>query len=394
MTERPAFASRSGSRAGTMALLLLAFAAGPALARQQNATPQSGPSQPAATTPAQAPTGDAVAFSTYRRPGPDSPKSADDVVLYMQETKTAGRITIPDPALATLVQPEGRDWRVFKTRTAKWVAGIAILGMAAALLLFFLVRGRIRIDGGRSGRTVPRFTGIERFTHWLTAVSFLSLAVTGLIVTFGRPLLLPLIGHPAFTALSEVTKYVHNFSGVPFVVGILLMIVLWVRDNIPGRGDLDWFREMGGLFRSTSTHPVSKTGRFNAGQKGVFWAVVIGGLALAVSGTLLMVPFWLTGIGGMQVAHVVHAVLAALMVAGILAHIYIGSVGMEGAFEAMGRGEVDENWAREHHRGWYEALRRRRPGSGPGGGRGPGAGIGVYRTRPQPRPQGQGQGAD
>lgn len=356
------FAVRPGTWAlalltALMVVVLIPGVTGPSAAQEYNPQPSStvDPTQP----------GDEVSLGTYRKPGPNSPRTAEDVVLYMDESKTVGRITIPNPALATVVQPEGREWRVFRTRTSKWIAGVAIVGMAAALLLFYLVRGRIRIERGRSGRTVPRFGWLDRFAHWLTAVSFLLLAVTGLVVTFGRPLLIPLIGHPAFTATSEVAKYIHNFSSLPFVLGLLLMIVLWVRDNIPERADIQWVRDMGGIFRRGSTHPLSETGRFNAGQKLVFWSVVLGGLALAVSGYLLMVPFFVTGIGGMQVAHAVHAVLGGLMIAGILAHIYIGSIGMEGAFEAMGSGEVDENWAIEHHRGWYEAQKRELPGQGP-----------------------------
>lgn len=345
-------------------LLAVALVGGPALAQEGSPPPGAGVIPKEEVPP-----------GLFQAPGPDSPKTADDVILYMDESKTIGRITIPDPALATLVQPEGRDWRYFRTRVEKWIAAIAITGMAAALLLFFVIRGRIRIERGRAGRGVPRFNGLERFTHWMTATAFLALALTGLIVTFGRPLLIPLIGHPAFTATAETAKYIHNFSSVPFVLGILLMIVLWIRDNIPGKADIAWIRNMGGMFKGGSAHPLSETGRFNAGQKGVFWSVVLGGLALAVTGYLLMVPFYLTGIGGMQILHIVHAILGALMIAGILAHIYIGTVGMEGAFEAMGKGEVDENWAIEHHRGWYEAHKRELPhhSRAPGAAQGHGA---------------------
>jgi len=295
----------------------------------------------------------AVQAQLYQVPGQNAPTSKDQVELYTpNQDKEVGIVSIPDSKLAVLVQPEGRQWRDYRTVILRWGAGIAVLGMAGLLLLFYLVRGTIRIEEGRAGRTVPRFAALDRFAHWTTATSFILLALTGLVVTFGRPLLIPLIGHPAFTTLAQSGKAIHNFLSVPFVLGILLMIVLWVRDNIPEKADLVWLKSMGGLLSKSGKHP--ECGRFNAGQKGIFWSVVLGGGALAVTGFMMMTPFALTGVGGMQITHVIHGGLAALMIAIILAHIYIGSVGMEGAFDAMGTGEVDENWAKDHHRRWYE----------------------------------------
>jgi len=289
----------------------------------------------------------------YQQPGQNSPTSKDQVELYNPaQDQIVGRVSIPDAKLGVLVQPEGREWREFRTFWLRIVAGILIVGMVALLALFYLVRGTIRIDHGRSGRTVPRFGWIDRFAHWTTATSFIVLALTGLAVTFGRPLLIPLFGHQAFSTLAEGSKIVHNFFSLPFVIGVLLMLVLWIRDNIPERADLVWLKSLGGLLSKSGEHP--ECGRFNAGQKGIFWSVILGGGALAVTGFFLMTPFAVTGVGGMQILHVVHAVLAALMIAIILAHIYIGSLGMEGAFDAMGSGEVDENWAKDHHRRWYE----------------------------------------
>lgn len=287
----------------------------------------------------------------------DRQLTPEEVPLYVpHQDKLIGRVSIPDQKLATLVQPEGRTWREFRMEWLVWGAAIVMLGTLAVLAAFFLWRGRITLDRPRSGRWVPRFSGMDRFAHWTTALSFVTLAITGVLITFGRYLLIPLIGHPAFTVTAEVSKSLHNFSSVAFVIGIVMMLVLWVRDNIPDRSDLEWIRHGGGLFKRGSFHPES--GRFNAGQKGMFWAVILGGIAMAVTGYMLMMPFTLTGIAGMQIVHVIHSVLAALMIALIFGHIYIGTIGMEGAFDAMGRGKVDETWAIEHHRGWYEAQRR------------------------------------
>jgi formate dehydrogenase subunit gamma len=282
----------------------------------------------------------------------------DTFVIYGEAERLDGRITHPDPKLAVLQQPQGRDWRSFRIQGVYWIATVVILATIVSLLGFLLWRGRIRIESGRSGRWVPRFNAVERFAHWATALAFLVLAITGLIVTFGRYLLIPVMGHPSFTALAEVSKSLHNWSGIPFAIGIVLMLVLWIRDNIPNRKDWEWLRQGGGMFtKETSFHP--ETERFNAGQKIIFWSVVLGGLLLTATGYVLMAPIGWTGIHGMQIAHGVHALLAIIMIAVILAHIYLGTVGMEGAFDAMGRGEVDENWAREHHRGWYETKQRK-----------------------------------
>ncbi|AWK85801.1 formate dehydrogenase subunit gamma [Azospirillum thermophilum] len=299
----------------------------------------------------------AVQAQLYQTPGPATPATKDQVQLYVPEDKEIGRISLPDEKLSVLIQPQGREWREFRSHTLRLLVGGLVLAMLAALGLFYLFRGTIRIHAGRSGRMVPRFGGLDRFAHWTTAVSFLVMAATGLVLTFGRPLLIPLIGHPAFTGLAVWSKSVHNFVSVPFVFGLLLILVLWVRDNIPEKADWIWLRTLGGLLDKGGEHP--EAGRFNAGQKGVFWSVVFGGAAMALTGYLLMVPFTVTGIGGMQILHVIHAVLAGLMIAAIIGHIYIGTIGMEGAFDAMGRGEVDENWAIEHHHRWYEEQRRK-----------------------------------
>ncbi len=299
-------------------------------------------------------------------PGQAIPATKDQVQIYTPpQSQIIGRVSIPDEKAAVLIQPEGRVWRVFRTTTLRTVAGVSILGMFVLLALFYLIRGTIHIEGGRSGRRVLRFGSLDRFAHWMTAISFLVLALTGLIVTFGRPLLIPLVGLNAFAMVAENAKLAHNFFSAPLVLGIVLILVLWVRDNIPEKDDITWLRSFGGLFSKKSKPP--EAGRFNAGQKGIFWGVVLGGGALAATGFMMLTPFAFTGILGMQIVHVIHGVLAALMIALIIAHIYIGSLGMEGAFEAMGSGEVDENWIKDHHHRWYKeqhAAKRAKSGSG------------------------------
>lgn len=287
------------------------------------------------------------------------PTQAEEVELQKALTggRVAGRITIPDAQAASLIQPAGKDWRDFHNRTLAWIGGVAVLGVLFLLFIFYGTKGRVRIDGGPAGRTLLRFGTIERVNHWMVASSFIVLALSGLNLTFGRHLLLPLIGPEAFTAVSLWGKVAHNYVSFAFSLGILLMLLFWVKDNLPARADWDWLRAGGGFL--DGSHPAA--GRFNAGQKLVFWITVLGGAIVAASGYLLMFPFALTDIAGQQLAHIVHGVLAVLMIAAMLAHIYIGSIGMEGAFDAMGSGRVDYNWAREHHSLWVdEELARAR----------------------------------
>ena len=270
--------------------------------------------------------------------------------LLRQSPRIQGDILIPDKRESVLIQPAGRQWQYFHEVILHWLGAIAIVGMVAMLTGTYFLLGPIRISSGRSGRKVPRFNGYERFVHWLTATSFVVLAVTGLNITFGKLLLRPLIGPDAFSALSQAAKYAHNFTSVPFVLGIVLIAVAFIKDNIPEKLDIEWLRQGGGFIGGK--HPPAR--RFNAGEKGVFWFALGAGAAVIVSGYLLIFPFYVTNILGMQIAQVVHGVIAVLFVAVILAHIYIGTLGMEGAFEAMGSGSVDLNWAKEHHNLWLE----------------------------------------
>jgi formate dehydrogenase subunit gamma len=287
--------------------------------------------------------------------GPDgAPNPTASVVpeqkLLQQSPRIEGRIDIPNERARVLLQPAGRQWDHFHEITLHWLGAIVIVGMIAALAAAYLVIGRLRISKGRSGRKVLRFSSFERFSHWLTAASFVVLGLTGLNITFGKIVLLPVIGPEAFSSMSEAAKYVHNYVSAAFVIGLVLIVALWIKDNLPQKVDIDWIKQGGGFIRSKH----APSGRFNAGEKLVFWFALGAGAAVIISGGLLIFPFYVTDIAGMQIAQVVHAVIAVLFIAVIIAHIYIGTLGMEGAFEAMATGEVDLNWAKEHHDLWLE----------------------------------------
>ena len=265
--------------------------------------------------------------------------------------KITGRISIPDTMASSLIQPAGRDWRDFQRSKLPIIGGVTILGMLAMLAIFLMVRGRIRVQKGFSGKTILRFSSFERFTHWLTASCFIVLALSGLNVSFGRILILPLFGPDAFAAMSAWAKIAHNYLAFPFMLGLVIMFLIWLKNNIPGKVDLEWIRQGGGIL-SANKHPPAK--RFNAGQKAIFWIVIIGGALMSVSGWFLLFPYLAGNVTTLQLWTVIHAVIAMLFIAAMLAHIYIGSIGMEGAFDAMGTGEVDLNWAKEHHSLWVE----------------------------------------
>ncbi len=281
--------------------------------------------------------------------------------MLQELNKLQGRVTIPDGKAAILEQPQGREWRGFHEGAMPWIGAIAILGMLLLLAVFYFAKGRIPLERNEhSGRKILRFNAFERFTHWMTATCFIVLSLTGLNYIFGKRLLMPLIGPDAFAMLSQWGKYAHNFLSWPFMLGILLMIAVWIRDNVPNRVDWAWLKAGGGFFGNR--HP--SAGRFNAGQKIVFWIVALAGIAMSVTGIIMLFPFSATDINGMQLTAVIHSLIGVLFTAAILAHIYIGSLGMEGAYDAMGSGEVDLAWARTHHDLWVE-QQQAKTASGP-----------------------------
>jgi formate dehydrogenase subunit gamma len=298
-----------------------------------------------------------------------SPNAAavNEQQLLNQLKVIKGLGTIPDTKSYVLEHPAGREWREFRTVWLKWIGGISILGMLAILIAFYLWRGPIPIEEGRSGRKIIRFTGFERFVHWLTASTFVILGITGLNITFGRALILPWLGPNAFSAWSEWAKYAHNYLSFAFTLGVVLMFLMWIGQNFPTAADIEWLKRGGGMFtKRHGGHPPAW--KFNAGQKLLYWLVVFGGVAMMVTGYMLIFPFYggLT-VGNMELAEVFHGVVGVLFIALILAHIYLGTLGMEGAFESMGEGTVDLNWAKEHHPLWVdEELARERSPKGPG----------------------------
>lgn len=279
------------------------------------------------------------------RAGADILRTREDVV---------GTSSVPYVNADLLQQPGGRAWRRVHNDQVRYGGGWLIFGVAFALAVFLFVRGRIKIAEGWSGRTVERFSAIERANHWMTASAFIVMGLTGLIIIYGKPLLLPLVGEAALGEIAWWSVWLHMASAVPFTLGIILMAWLWLRQNLPTWLDWEWLKRGGGFLGDDGNNPPAR--RFNAGQKVVFWGVVLSGLALLATGIVLMFPFYWFDYDGMQAAQTIHAVIALAMVGLILGHIYIGTIGMEGAFDAMWSGDVDRNWAKEHHSIWYREI--------------------------------------
>jgi formate dehydrogenase subunit gamma len=261
-----------------------------------------------------------------------------------------------------LIQSEGEVWRQIRNGPITIYGGWLIVAILAAIAAFYAVKGQIKLHEKPTGRQIERFNAWERIVHWTTAISFVILAVSGLVMLFGKHLLLPLIGYTLFAWLSILMKNLHNFVGPLFVLCTVVMVATFIKDNVPRAYDWLWVRKGGGLF--TGAHVPS--GRFNAAEKFWFWfGVMVLGIIVSVSGIILDFPQLVDGArGAMQQANMVHAVAAVLFMAMSLGHIYLGTIGMEGAYDSMRNGYVDETWAKEHHEYWYNETVANKRASG------------------------------
>jgi formate dehydrogenase subunit gamma len=329
-------------------LLALAFAALLALASPYCAFAQgaaSGVGDNAATdrgvqqNPSRAPADEQQLLNVLRQSAmPDGP--------------VRGNVYIPDPKAAVLVQPEGRTWRDFRVTGARWTHVILIALALLFILALALLRGAMTYRPDPQGRRLLRFNAFDRFVHWMTATSFVLLALSGLNVVFGRIVLQPWLGDGPFSTFSFWSLNVHNVVGYAFLLGILAMAVMWARDNLFRDYDWNWLRRGGGVLGGEEP----PAGKFNAGQKMIYWGAVIGGLIMGATGILMTLPISLLGVNAMQWVHGGHSVVAGLMIALIIGHIYLGVWFVRGSFDAMARGDVDLNWARKHHPLWADRV--------------------------------------
>ncbi len=281
-----------------------------------------------------------------------------------------GTSTLPKseaPEAGNLIQPfvqypgsrltnAGEAWRQVRNNWIIPYGGSLLLIVLLAIAIFYFTKGTIKMHAADTGRKIERFTPFERSAHWSNAIAFCILAISGVVMAFGQFFILPVIGKSLFGWLTYVLKTMHNFAGPLFAVSLVIVFFTFLRDNWPQKGDLAWLGKGGGLI--SGAEPASN--RFNAGEKLVFWGgVFLLGIVVVSSGFVLdkLLPGLVYERGTMQIAHMVHAVAAMLMLAMFLGHIYIGTVGMQGAYQGMRTGYVDEAWAKEHHEYWYDDVK-------------------------------------
>jgi formate dehydrogenase subunit gamma len=271
------------------------------------------------------------------------------------------------PEAGNLIQPfvqypgsrltnAGEAWRQVRNNWLIPYGGALLLLMVLALAIFYKTKGEIKNHAPDTGRKIERFTPFERAAHWANAIAFVILGVSGVVMAFGKFFLLPIMGATLFGWLTYLLKNAHNFAGPLFAVSLVVVFVTFVKDNFPQKGDINWLLKGGGLFGGSE--PASN--RFNAGEKIVFWGGVFSlGLLVVSSGFVLdkIVPGLVYERGTMQIAHMVHAVATVLMMVMFIAHIYLGTIGMQGAYQGMKTGYVDETWGKEHHEFWYDDVK-------------------------------------
>lgn len=253
-----------------------------------------------------------------------------------------------------LIQNGGENWREVRNNAIGEYGGWLFAAVIVGIALFFFYRGRIPIEAGPSDKRVPRFTLFDRTIHWFTVSLTVILSVTGLILLYGRTVLIPVVGKEAFAVFAAASVQAHNLFGPIFIGAIVALFLNFVRGNLPAKGDLQWILKGGGLLKGTH----ASCGRYNAGEKIWFWVASICGLTLAISGLVLVLPVFGQTRELMQLSHVFHGIAALIFIAGMLAHAYIGTLGMQGAIDSMTRGSVDANWAKEHHDLWYAEMQK------------------------------------
>lgn len=361
MSTIPIPAARALARLAALAASLTVAAA--ALAQQAPAAAPAPAGEPRTLVDAASQPGYATQNNAERaqvQPGNNAP-------MWRQVGQgVEGVVNFPYREYGVLIQPTvqypgaaatnaGEAWRQVRNRVILPYGGALVLIALLAVAIFYFTKGPLKLHAPETGRRIERFTPFERAAHWANAAAFVLLAVSGLVMALGQYVLRPVIGATLFGWLTYALKNVHNFVGPLFAVSLVIVIATFVRDNLPRREDWAWLTRFGGLFgdREVPSH------RFNAGEKIVFWAgVFVLGLVVVGSGLVLdkLVPGLEYLRAQMQLAHMIHASAALLMVALFIGHIYMGTVGTEGAYRAMKTGYVDETWAREHHQLWYEDI--------------------------------------
>lgn len=264
-----------------------------------------------------------------------------------------GYTTVSSEGHSVLIHNGGENWREIRNlliiNITPWLMG----GVLAVIIIFHLIVGGDKLEEPRTGIMINRYSLAERLLHWYTAVLFIIMAITGISILLGRAGLIPLMGHAAFSAYLSAAKIVHNVCGPFFLIGLLIEIVVWFRDNLIRMLDLRWFKNLGGMVGSK---PRPHSGKVNGGEKAWFWLMTIFGAGVGITGLLLDFPLWEQTRFTMQVSLAIHAIVGVLFVTASFGHMYMGTLGSEGGFSGMWRGRVDAAWAKQHADLWYKEV--------------------------------------
>ena len=273
--------------------------------------------------------------------------------VRQRDTNIVGTTQMKNVDAGTLINTSGQKWRLFRMNKLIPISMILIGGVLVLLLIFRLLTGGMKLKNGRSGIKVPRFSPFQRMVHWSVAILFVLLGVTGIILTFGRSGLIPIIGNEAFSYIAIIAKRIHDFAGPVFAIALILMLFTFMKGNFPKLLDIKWILKLGGIFGAHVS-----AGRYNAGEKIWYWLAMIVGVIVIASGLVLDFPIFGQDRAMMELSHVVHAIAAIGIFAVSFGHIYMGTIGVEGAYEAMKTGYCDRNWAAEHHDLWLDEMER------------------------------------
>jgi formate dehydrogenase subunit gamma len=275
--------------------------------------------------------------------------------VYWREVRDSepGYTAVSGQETNVLIQSGGQDWRELRNGPVKWIGAIMVLGVLAALLAYQLIKGGSKLEH-RTGRKIPRWSMADRVLHWYVAVTFIVLAITGLSLLWGRHVLIPVLGKEGFALWANLAKPIHDYLSLAFVAGLVVILLKFFHHSIPAKYDLQWLKQVGGYL--DGSHPPA--GFVNAGEKMFYWTLVFAGTGLVISGFWLLFPNLGFERAAMQTANIVHGITALILVTFVCLHIYLGTLGSEGAFEGMITGEVDEGWAHQHHSVWLEEVRQ------------------------------------
>jgi formate dehydrogenase subunit gamma len=278
----------------------------------------------------------------------------------------AGYTSVIGQETNVLIQSRGQVWREIRNGPVATLGAIMVLGMILALLAFHFTKGGAKLEH-RTGNKVLRWPAFDRALHWYTAVLFIILAITGMSILWGRAVLIPVLGKEGFAAWAALAKPVHDYLALFFTAGLVVMLLKWFKYNIFTDYDRQWFKQAGGYL--DGSHPPA--GFANAGEKAYYWVLVIMGAAIVISGFFPLFPNLGFSRAAMQNANIIHGISSVIVITAVFAHIYLGTLGSEGAFEGMWKGEVDEGWAKQHHNLWLDEVKKQgtapaRKGDAPG----------------------------